>query len=60
MDDGKIMATVFISLWLIIGAIVIFGDTENTEKVKLEREKTKQLMIQYKIDSLNALKINIK
>lgn len=58
MDDNKVITIIFVAAMCLSGVAVIFGDSK--ENVKIEQEKTQQLIIQYKIDSLNAVKKEIK
>jgi hypothetical protein len=60
MNDNKAYVFMMLGLFGMIAAVSIFGDgfdSEQTKKFK-EQEKTKQLQIQWKIDSLNAVKSN--
>ena len=60
MNDNKLLAIIFVIAWVTMGAVFIFTPTSEGEKVKLEKEKTKQLIIQYKIDSINSIKKEVK
>ncbi len=54
MSDNKLMAIGTICFFAFAGATMIWGP-DSSDK---EKEKTKQLMIQYRIDSLKN--VNIK
>lgn len=58
MDDTKGLVIIVVAMICFSGVMAIFGDSK--ESVKIEQEKTQQLIIQYKIDSLNAIKKEIK
>lgn len=53
MSDNKLMAIIFCGFFACMIFIAIFGSDSDAEK-----EKTKQLEIQYKIDSLNHFEKN--
>lgn len=54
MSDNKAYAIVFISFFVFV-CIIATADSGNT-KIDIQKEKTKQLILQYKIDSLNNIK----
>lgn len=49
MSDNKMMSIYFIGFFAFLSVLAIFGTDTDSEK-----EKTKQLELQYKVDSLDA------
>ena len=58
MDDNKAFVIVIVTTLLTIGIFEVYNNkvVDSAKSIYLEQEKTKQLMIQYKIDSLNSTK----
>ncbi len=62
MSDNKLLAILAVAVFAAIATMAVFGKDSNidSEATKMEKEKTKQLILQYKIDSLNNIRDSIK
>lgn len=61
MGDNKVLAIMFICVFAFLSIMIVFGDENmnETQQVKIEKEKTKQLELhtklkQLQIDSMQA------